>query len=126
MAQARTAKPKQSDFTGQQRDKAMAESQEALKERKSQISMATAEAQREFDDNVHDPRLPSQPVVLDEVEDLGGVKTAKTPEVVIRVNEDIDEMTYGYGNTYTMKAGGKYKVPREVADHLESLGLVWH
>ncbi len=126
MAQARTAKPKQSDFTGRERDKAMAEAAKEVKERKAQMSMATSQAQQEFDEGVHDPRVPDSPTIVDEVEDLGGVAVAEQPDVVIRVNEDIEEMTYGYGNTYNMKAGGRYKVPKKVADHLETLGLVWH
>ena len=125
MAQARTAKPKQSDFTGRQRDDLAAKATEEQNERRAQVSMATQATQKEFDDNVHDPRKPDNPVIVDEVVAVG-VESEESPSVVIRVNEDIDEMTFGYGNTFTMKAGGKYQVPREVADHLEGLGLVWH
>lgn len=125
MAQARTAKPKSGDYSGNQRQKLMEENAAEVAERAEQMSMATAKAAQEFDDTVHDARV-SPTVIVDEVEDLGGVETAESAQVEIRVNEDIDEMTYGYGNTYTMKAGGRYRVPREVADHLEGLGLVWH
>lgn len=45
---------------------------------------------------------------------------------VIRVNTDLDAVTVGYGNTYAFVEGRKYRVPSEVADHLEGLGYVWH
>ncbi len=47
-------------------------------------------------------------------------------KVIIRVNCDLDEVTLGYGNTVSFKQGGKYRVPRWVANHLEEKGLVWH
>jgi hypothetical protein len=46
--------------------------------------------------------------------------------VVVRVSETIENMTVGHGNTYHFKAGGKYLVPKDVADRLEELGLLWH
>jgi hypothetical protein len=45
--------------------------------------------------------------------------------VVVRVAEDVDNMTFGYGNTYHFKAGGKYKVPTGVAERLQDLGLLY-
>jgi hypothetical protein len=45
--------------------------------------------------------------------------------VVIRTITDIDDMSYGVGNTYTFKAGVKYRVPKSLADYLEQLGYIW-
>jgi len=124
-AKRATSKPKVGDFTGKQREALIEENAAEVAERAKQVSMATAEQARQFDETIHDARHPES-VVVDEVQDLGAVEKAEEEMVVVRVNEDIDDMTYGYGNTYTMEAGGKYRVPRKVADHLERLGLVWH
>lgn len=116
---------KQNDFTGRQAAEEAAKAAEAKKARSEEISMRTAEEQREFDESVFDvTQDPMQPQVLDEVVEVG-VQTADDT-VVVRVAEDIDNMTVGYRNTYTFKAGGKYKVPKAVADRLETLGLLWH
>jgi hypothetical protein len=61
--------------------------------------------------------------VLDEIENVG-VSTAGDM-VVIRTITDIDDMSYGVGNTYTFKAGVKYRVPKSLADYLEQLGYIW-
>jgi hypothetical protein len=116
---------KQNDFTGRQAAEQAAKAAETKKARAEEISMRTAAEQREFDENVFDVTQNAQaPVVLDEVVEVG-VKTADD-SVVVRVAEDIDNMTVGYRNNYTFKAGGKYKVPQAVADRLENLGLLWH
>jgi hypothetical protein len=47
-------------------------------------------------------------------------------KVIIRVNCDLEEVTLGYGNTVSFKEGGRYRVPRWMADHLDEKGLVWH
>ena len=125
MAKAATPRVKSGDFTGKQREDMMKENAAEVVERSKQVSMATAQQAKEFAENVHDPRTHTD-VIVEDVEDMGGVTMSDQGSVVIRVNEDIDEMTFGYGNTYTMKAGGQYRVPKPVADHLESLGLQWH
>jgi hypothetical protein len=116
---------KQGDFTGRQAAAEAAKAAEAKKTRDAEMAMITAEQQREFDESVFDvTENPTQPVIVDEVVEVG-VQMADD-SVVVRVAEDIDNMTVGYKNTYTFKAGGKYKVPRAVADRLERLGLLWH
>lgn len=125
-AKRATSKPKSGDFTGQQREALIEENAAEVAERANQVSMATAAQAREFEETIHDAKHPESVTIVNEVEDLGSVDRADEEIVVIRVNEDIDDMTYGYGNTYTMQAGGQYRVPKKVADHLERLGLVWH
>jgi hypothetical protein len=50
--------------------------------------------------------------------------------VVVRLDQDIDDMTYGMDQismspkNYTFKEGLKYKIPYEVAEHLDERGLV--
>lgn len=55
---------------------------------------------------------------------------AHSADVVIRLDQDIDDMTYGMDpvsqspNNYSFKEGLKYKVPYPVAEHLDERGLV--
>jgi hypothetical protein len=53
---------------------------------------------------------------------------AVSPMVTVRIDQDVDKMTYGMHNgepnNFTFKEGLQYKIPREVADHLEERGLI--
>lgn len=42
---------------------------------------------------------------------------------LIRSLYDVEDVTIGYGNTFTFREGYRYKVPRWVASHLEEKGL---
>ena len=51
------------------------------------------------------------------------------PMVVIRVNEDVEEMSYVAGGRverYTFETGMRYRVPIYIAAELEAIGKVWH
>ena len=58
-----------------------------------------------------------------EIEEVG--VSVNNDKVVIRTIADIEDMTYGIGNSYTFKQGVKYSVPRDLAAYLESLGYIW-
>lgn len=121
---AAAPKTRAADVTGRQREKLQKEHAEELARRADEISTAAA-AQAEADANsVTDLTQGSAPVVVDSVEEVEASLTEES--VIIRVNEDIEEMTLGVGNHYTFKMGQKYKVAKSVADHLEEKGLVWH
>lgn len=47
---------------------------------------------------------------------------SNTP-TLIRSLYDIEDVTIGYGNTFTFREGYRYRVPRWVAAHLEEKGL---
>lgn len=116
---------KQSDFTGRQAQAEAAKAAAKKAEQEAQTAAAVQAEKEEFDNSVFDATTnPSEPTVIDDVVEVG-VEMADD-SVVVRVAEDIDNMTYGHRNNYTFKAGGKYKVPKAVAERLESLGLVWH
>jgi hypothetical protein len=57
-----------------------------------------------------------------------GVEVLQSATVIIRTDEDVEDMTYGMRNgepnNYTFKAGVAYKVPREIAEHLRERDLV--
>lgn len=111
------------DATGRAAEQATKKNAEALKKRKEEISIATQVEAESLEKDVFDPKKPDAPLVLDEIENVG-VSTAGDM-VVIRTITDIDDMSYGVGNTYTFKAGVKYRVPKSLANYLEQLGYIW-
>lgn len=119
-----TQTKRQNDFTGRQAQEVAAQAAEAKRIRAEQAADAKAAEAQEFENSVFDLTNPERPVIVDEVVEVGVEMANDT--VVVRVSETIENMTVGHGNTYHFKAGGKYQVPKEVADRLEELGLLWH
>ena len=113
-------KSKPTDVTGRKREQLVAASLEEMQERANSMSMATAEAQIKLETEVIDATVPErQTVIVDEP-----TITSSDAEVVIRVVEDIENMTLGSGNNYNFKAGQKYKVTKHVAQHLQEKGYL--
>lgn len=112
------------DFTGRQAAQLAADTVEQRKQAAAQMAMITETEKQEFEDTIFDmTERPDAPTIVDEVIEVGvGLADGS---VVVRVAEDVDNMTYGYGNNYKFTAGGKYKVPRGVADRLQTLGLLY-
>lgn len=51
------------------------------------------------------------------------------PTVIIRVNQDIEQMTWAAGGRieeYNFTDGHRYQVPVYIAQELENLGKLWH
>jgi len=115
---------RQNDFTGRQAQEVAARVAEDKRLRDEQIATAKAVEDQEFEDSVFDVTNPAHPVVVDQVVEVGVEMANDT--MIVRVAETIENMTVGHGNNYSFKAGGKYQVPKEVADRLEELGLLWH
>jgi hypothetical protein len=111
------------DATGRAAEQARKAQAKELEARREEISLAAAEEAESLKNDVFDAKKPDAPLVLDEIEELG--VEVKQTDVVIRTIADIEEMTFGVGNNYTFKAGVKYKVPVELAAHLERLGYIW-
>ena len=111
------------DATGKAAETAAKKNAAELKKRKDEISIAAQIEAESLENDVFDPKHPDAPLVLDEIENLG-VSTAGDM-VVIRTITDIEDMTYGVGNTFTFKAGVKYRVPSGLAAYLEQLGYIW-
>ena len=111
------------DATGRAAETAAKKNAAELKKRKDETSIAAQIEAESLENDVFDPKHPDAPLVLDEIENLG-VSTAGDM-VVIRTITDIDDMTYGVGNTFTFKAGVKYRVPSGLAAYLEQLGYIW-
>ena len=111
------------DATGRAAETAAKKNAAELKKRKDEISIAAQIEAESLENDVFDPKHPDAPLVLDEIENVG-VSTAGDMGV-IRTITDIEDMTYGVGNTFTFKAGVKYRVPSGLAAYLEQLGYIW-
>ena len=111
------------DATGRAAETAAKKNAAELKKRKDEISIAAQIEAESLEKDIFDPKHPDAPLVLDEIENVG-VSTAGDM-VVIRTITDIDDMTFGVGNSYSFKAGVKYRVPAKLAAYLEQLGYIW-
>lgn len=121
-----STKAKPNDFTGIEREKAIAKAAEEQKLRTANLSMATAAEQVLIDTTALDVTT-GKTVIIDEVESLPEVEVEdpSTKLVKIRIREDL-ETTYGAGNNYSFEAGKFYYVPKGFADHLDEKNQVWH
>lgn len=117
-----TQRARPQDYTGRQRQKLAAENAEVVRAREDQLAMVTAQ-QAEIDDSLHDYVGDRQVTQLDAE---GEVTYVEAEARTIRVNSDIENMTFGAGNNFTFKEGGQYRVSAELANYLEELGYVWH
>lgn len=111
------------DATGRAAEQAAKKNAAELQKRKDEISIAAQIEAEQLETQVFDPKKPDAPLVLDEIENVG--VTTANDTVIIRTITDIDEMTYGVGNTYSFKAGVKYRVSPHLANYLEQLGYIW-
>lgn len=111
------------DATGKAAEDAAKKNAAELRKRKDEISLNQKIEEELLETAVFDPKKPDQPILIDEIEEVG--VSVNNDKVVIRTITDIDEMTYGVGNVFSFKAGVKYSVPRDLANYLEGLGYIW-
>lgn len=112
------------DATGRAVEEAAKRNAAELAKRKDEISISRQAEAESLANDVFDPKKPDAPLLIDEIEEVG-VTVNGDDKVIIRVNSDIEDMTFGVGNNYTFKAGVKYSVPRGLADYLQGLGYLW-
>ncbi|MDX3260688.1 hypothetical protein PV336_15825 [Streptomyces sp. MI02-2A] len=115
------------DVTGRRKAELAKEHAEELKAREGEISLMTAVAAEEKENTVVEvkPRDMSAPVEPEPVEVADAVEV-EVPMATFRVNTTLEQMTYGHGNHYDFEEGVKYKGPKALYDHLDSLGYIWH
>lgn len=111
------------DTTGRAAEEAAKRKSAELAARADEISLSRQVEAESLQNDVFDPLKPDAPLLIDEIEEVG--VSVNNEKVVIRTITDIEDMTYGVGNTYTFKAGVKYSVPRDLAMYLERLGYTW-
>jgi len=116
------ANAKPTDVTGRVREKMLKESIEAQQERAAEMSMVTAQAKVQLETEVIDATKPNRATVI--VDDPVTVGSEDDASVEIRVIQDLENMTLGKGNSYSFKAGVKYKVTKHVAQHLKEKGYL--
>lgn len=118
-----TQKTSPLDATGKAAEDAARRNAKELAARADEITLMRQAEEELLKTAVFDPKKPDAPILLDEIEEIG--VNVLNDKVVIRTVTDIDDMTYGVGNSYSFKAGQKYSVPRDLADYLEQLGYIW-
>jgi Icc-related predicted phosphoesterase len=122
-----TQKTSPLDATGKAAEDAAKRNAEELKKRENEISLSRQAEQELLETAVFDPKNPDQPILIDEIEEVG--VALNNDKVIVRTITDIDDMTYGVVNgtpqSYTFKSGVKYSVPRDLAEYLEGLGYIW-
>jgi hypothetical protein len=111
------------DSTGKAAEDAAKRNRKELQDRQEEIALARATEEIELETQVFDPKNPDAPILIDEIEEVG--VSVNNERVIIRTITDIEDMTYGVGNTYTFKAGVKYSVAPKLARYLEQLGYIW-
>ena len=111
------------DATGRAAEQAAKKNAAEIKKRQDEMAISRAAEEELLENAVFDPKKPDTPIMIDEIEEVG--VAINNEKVVIRTLHDIEEMTYGVGNTYTFRANVKYSVPKDLADYLENLGYIW-
>lgn len=133
-------KPRPTDATGVARAKEIKKNEEALKARADEISTIAAAEAFEIENTIFDPAVDSDDVeIIDEVLDPTVQISSPEPSnevevvdvalendtVIVRLVADIPTMVFGAGNEYSFVAGRKYRVSRELANHLETIGYLY-
>ena len=116
------SKAKPTDVTGRIREKLQEEQVQEMTDRAAEMSMATAQAQVKLETEVVDATKPNRQTVI--VDNPVTVGSSDEANVEIRVIQDLENMTLGKGNNYSFKAGVKYKVTTNVAEHLKEKGYL--
>lgn len=114
------------DFTGRQKQILAEQTAEERARRADEITMIDAQARVARD----------QPIELDstgrevpreaDVSEQEPAPIQVAPEfATIRVNCDLEKVTIGQENNFDFREGQVYRVPYNVARHLDSLGYIW-
>jgi len=115
------------DATGRAAEEAAKRNAAEIQARQEEMSISRKVEAVSLENDIFDPKNPSQPLLIDEIEEVG--VSVNNDKVVIRTHHDIEDMTFGVVNgapqNFTFKAGVRYSVPRALAQHLEQLGYVW-
>ena len=122
MARQPTTRP--ADFTGRQAEILAEQAKGVLKEREGEISLFNANREEEFKNEVS--YAGADTLQYDENDPDAEPIVVKVKNTKIRVNSEIEQMTFGHGNYYDFEPGRTYIVPYDVAEHLERLGYVYH
>jgi hypothetical protein len=115
------------DLTGRNKAALAKEHAEEIKARENEIALINAQAAAERDDTVHEV-LPKdlRPAPAPAAIEVSDAVEVETPMREFRVNTSLENMTFGHGNHFDFEEGVRYKAPKALYDHLDSLGYIWH
>lgn len=114
MAVTKRANPR--DVTGARAAQLADQHAPELAQRAGQLTTLTAPSAAQYDEYDYDagPQVTVGEVSVD------------VPMRKMRVNDDVEQMTFGYGTSYDFQRGITYTVPVALYNHLEEIGLVYH
>ena len=136
------ARKRAADYTGQQTTKLQEERKAEVIEASQRVALVNAQ-QKAAKEEIIDYTDSNEPLPVVEIRQA----EVNTPFRMIRVNQDIDQMTYGRKvidsgdydnpdlslrrpaimgpvNMYSFAEGQLYRVPKEVAEHLNDRGYI--
>lgn len=108
------------DLTGLETQRLQAEHADELKAKAAELTMFNAALEEEKAEPVDYTKSPT-PLPEIEIQEV----VLENPTRTIMVNTDLESVTFGAGNHYNFEIGRKYTVPRGLADHLSSKGLLF-
>ena len=115
-------KAKPGDATGRLREETLRAVAAEQEQRSASLTMAAAEEKIRQETEIIDATVANTATVI--VDEVIVAEAAKDDTVVIRVVEDIENMTFGAGNYFSFRAGQKYAVNRDLANHLQAKGYL--
>ena len=113
---------KPTDTTGRIREEAQKKHAEEQQEAASRMAMITAEKTIQLETGVIDATEPNKATVI--VDEATIVSAPGDQTEVVRLLDDIENMTFGANNYFNFKAGQKYKVSVELANYLREKNYV--
>jgi hypothetical protein len=123
---ARQNQGRAGDFTGQTKARLQKEHAEEQALAAETMGLATAAKAIEDAEPVDlEPRPEVTPEPFTGEIEVHDVDVAEEI-VTFRVNETLEAVTIGHGNTYDFEEGREYRAPRRIYKHLEEKGLIWH
>lgn len=123
MPAARATKPTPKDYTGNQKRILAEQHREEQAARQGSIAMRAQQAAEGLDIPVD---LTGGSVTVAPADgDVDGPVQVEPDFATIRIACDLEKVTVGQGNVYEFVEGQVYRVPMNVARHLNNLGYVW-
>jgi predicted dinucleotide-binding enzyme len=98
------------------------EHQDEIRRRQEELTISAQQTAVD-DGEVVDLTVPKEEIESEEGPEIVGEED-ETFE--IRINADIEGMTFGAGTLYDFQEGKRYRVGRALRDHLEEKELIWH
>ncbi len=138
--QRASARVKPGDATGREKARLQAEHTEEIRAQQERVTLISQVAEDQQQRGVFDPQtgdLIEELTVeeaavfegLDAIEDPGTIAVlppveAQTPTVRVTMLDEVEKMTYGSLNFPLLRAGYSYRLPVDVAEHLDQRGLI--